>query len=187
LKLINADCLIAMDDLIAEGVVIDMVLCDLPYGATKNKWDSIIDIESLWVRWKQLLKPKGVVVLFGQDKFTAKMMLSNEKWHRYNLIWQKTTPAGFLNAKRMPLRTHEDIMVFYKELPTYNPQKTTGHQRKISKAEHKINCVFHAKAQIYFLTRSSVLRFNAFCRASLGADRLGLIPGYNISPNGVAI
>lgn len=141
MRLINADCLATMDDLITEGLKIDLVLCDLPYGATKNKWDSIIDIEALWVRWKQLLKPKGVVILFGQDKFTAKMMLSNEKWHRYNLIWQKTTPTGFLNAKRMPLRTHEDIMVFYKELPTYNPQKTTGHKRKVSKAEHKINCV----------------------------------------------
>ena len=118
LRLINEDCLTAMDSLITEGIKIDMVLCDLPYGATKNRWDSVIDIEAMWVRWKQLLKPKGVIVLFGQDKFTAKMMLSNEEWHRYNLIWQKTTPTGFLNAKRMPLRTHEDIMIFYNELPT---------------------------------------------------------------------
>lgn len=68
------------------------------------------------------------------------MMLSNENLHRYNLIWEKTTPTGHLNAKKMPLRIHEDIMVFYKSLPTYNPQKTTGHPRKVSKAEHKINC-----------------------------------------------
>ena len=120
---------------------IDMILCDLPYGTTKNKWDTIIPIEILWEQYERIIKDNGAIVLFGQDKFTAKMMLSNEKLHRYNLIWQKTTPTGFLNAKRMPMRTHEDIMIFYKKLPTYNPQKTTGHQRKVSKAEHKTDCI----------------------------------------------
>lgn len=119
---------------------IDMIFCDLPYGVTaKNKWDSIISPELLWAEYERIIKPNGVILLFGQDKFTAKMMLSNERLHRYNIIWKKTTPTGFLNAKRMPMRSHEDIMVFYKQLPTYNPQKTTGHQRKVSKAEHKIN------------------------------------------------
>lgn len=77
--------------------------------------------------------------MFGQDKFSARLMLSNEKLHRYNIIWEKTTPTGHLNAKRMPLRSHEDILVFYKSLPTYNPQKTTGHERKVSTASHKRN------------------------------------------------
>lgn len=78
--------------------------------------------------------------LFGNGMFTADLMQSNRKMWKYNLIWEKTQPTGFLNAKKMPLRSHEDICVFYKKLPTYNPQKTIGHSRKVSKAEHKINC-----------------------------------------------
>lgn len=120
-----------------EDKSIDMIFCDLPYGKTKNKWDSVIPPELLWEQYERIIKPHGAILLFGQDKFTAKMMLSNEKLHRYNIIWKKTTPTGFLNANKMPMRTHEDIMVFYKKLPTYNPQKTTGHIRKVSKAEHK--------------------------------------------------
>lgn len=121
-----------------EPESIDMIFADLAYGVTaSNKWDTVIPPELLWKEYERIIKPNGAILLFGQDKFTAKMMLSNEKLHRYNIIWKKTTPTGFLNSKRMPLRVHEDIMVFYKSLPTYNPQKTTGHQRKVSKAEHK--------------------------------------------------
>jgi len=116
-----------------------MILCDLPYGVTKNKWDSVIDLKLLWEQYERIIKDNGVIILFGQDKFSAKLMLSNEKMHRYNLIWQKTTPTGHLNAKKMPLRSHEDLLVFYKKLPVYNPQKTTGHKRKVSTAKHKIN------------------------------------------------
>ncbi len=120
---------------------IDMIFTDLPYGVTaKNKWDNIIPYEPLWEQFIRLIKPNGVILLFGQGKFTARTILSNEKMFRYNIVWEKTTPTGFLNAKRMPMRIHEDIMVFYKNLPTYNPQKTQGHKRKVSKAEHKQNC-----------------------------------------------
>lgn len=108
-------------------------------GKTKNDWDSIIDLETLWLEYVRVIKNNGAIILFGQDKFSARLMLSNEKLHRYNIIWEKTTPTGHLNAKRMPLRSHEDILVFYKSLPTYNPQKTTGHERKVSTANHKRN------------------------------------------------
>jgi DNA modification methylase len=101
----------------------------------------VIDPQLLWEQYERIIKPNGAILLFGQDKFTAKMMLSNEKLHRYNIIWEKTTPTGHLNAKRMPMRSHEDIMVFYKTLPTYNPQKTTGHARKVSSEKHKKDCV----------------------------------------------
>jgi len=129
------DCLEVMK--LIPNASIDMILCDLPYGVTKNKWDSVIDLRTLWADYERIIKESGAIVLFGQDKFSAKLMLSNEKLHRYNLIWEKTTPTGFLNAKKMPLRSHEDILVFYKKLPTYNPQKTTGHKRKVSTAQHK--------------------------------------------------
>ena len=137
-KLFNGDCFEIMKKISDKSI--DMILCDLPYGTTACKWDSIIDLDELWLQYKRIIKDKGAILLFGQDKFTARTMLSNEELHRYNIIWKKTTPTGFLNANRMPLRTHEDIMVFYKSLPTYNPQKTTGHKRKVSKAEHKVNC-----------------------------------------------
>lgn len=129
------DCLEVMK--LIPNASVDMILCDLPYGVTKNKWDSVIDLRTLWAEYERIIKESGAIVLFGQDKFSAKLMLSNEKLHRYNLIWEKTTPTGFLNAKKMPLRSHEDILVFYKKLPTYNPQKTTGHKRKVSTAQHK--------------------------------------------------
>ncbi len=124
-KLYNGDCLELMKD-ITDGSI-DMILCDLPYGVTaKNKWDTIIPFEPLWRQYKRIIKDNGAIVLFGQDKFTAELMLSNKNMHRYNLIWKKVLPSGFLNANRMPLREHEDIVVFYKKLPTYNPQKVKG-------------------------------------------------------------
>src|SRR5574344_2368494 len=110
-----------------DNCSIDMIFCDLPYGVTaKNKWDSIIPIMPLWEQYERIIKPNGAILLFGQDKFTAKMMLSNEKLHKYNIIWKKVLPSGFLNANKMPLREHEDIMIFYKKPPTYNPQKVKG-------------------------------------------------------------
>lgn len=120
---------------------IDMILCDLPYGVTsRNKWDSQLPLVNLWQEYKRIIKDNGAILLFAQGMFTAKLMISNPEMWRYNLIWEKTQPTGFLNAKRMPLRNHEDICVFYKKLPVYNPQKTTGHTRKVSLAEHKKNC-----------------------------------------------
>ena len=117
---------------------VDLICADLPYGKTKNPWDVVIPPHLLWEQYWRILKPNGVVFLFGQDKFTAMMMLS-DKNHRYNLIWEKTSATGHLNSGRMPMRSHEDMMVFYKKLPTYNPQKTTGHVRKVSSAKHKRN------------------------------------------------
>lgn len=120
---------------------VDAIITDLPYQQTqRNKWDVIIPFESLWKQYKRVIKDSGAIILFANGIFTAELMMSNKSMWRYNLIWEKTQPTGFLNAKRMPLRNHEDICVFYKKLPTYNPQMTTGHKRKVSKAEHKVNC-----------------------------------------------
>ena len=132
------DCLDIMPWAIPDKSI-PAIIADLPYGKTRNDWDSVIDLDRLWAEYKRIITDNGVIVLFGQDKFSAKLMLSNEKMHRYNIIWEKTTPTGHLNAKRMPLRSHEDILVFYKKLPTYNPQKTTGHLRKVSTVKHKRN------------------------------------------------
>ena len=137
----NQDCLEGMKD-IPDGSV-DMVLCDLPYGVLNRQnrhaqWDNIIPFEPLWAQYKRVVKRNGAIVLFGQGMFTAELMVSNKPMWKYNLIWHKTDrPTGFLNAKRMPLREHEDIMVFYKELPVYNPQmvKCEPHQRNHSRGK----------------------------------------------------
>lgn len=123
-QIYNIDCIEGMQ--MIENESIDMIFCDLPYGVTRNKWDSVIPPEQLWVQYERIIKPHGAILLFGQDKFSAKMMLSNEKLHRYNIIWKKVLKSGFLNANRMPLREHEDIMVFYKKQPTYHPQLVKG-------------------------------------------------------------
>lgn len=137
IELWEGDCLELMDDI--PDNYIDFIFADLPYEKTRNKWDSLIPLDLLWKQYKRIIKSSGSIVLFGQDKFTAKVMLSNASWHRYNWIWEKTQPTGYLNANRMPLRVHEDLMVFYENLPTYNPQKTYGHSRKVSTAVHKRN------------------------------------------------
>lgn len=138
-KIYEGDCLEIMKDI--PDRCIDMILCDLPFGQTaRNKWDSVIPFDLLWEQYERVIKDNGAIVLFANGMFTADLMESNRKMWRYNLIWEKTQSTGFLNAKKMPLRSHEDICIFYKKLPTYNPQKTKGHPRKVSKAEHKINC-----------------------------------------------
>ena len=118
------DCLELMPKHV-EDKSIDMIFCDLPYGTTQNKWDSVIDLDKLWREYERVIKDNGAILLFAQDKFMAKLMLSNKN-HRYNIIWDKVMPSGHLNAKKMPLRNDESICVFYKKLPTYNPQKTIG-------------------------------------------------------------
>lgn len=106
---------------------IDMILCDLPYGTTKNRWDRIIPFENLWKEYNRIIKDNGAILLFCDGMFMANLMVSNKKMWRYNIIWKKgERVSGFLNAKKMPLRNHEEIAVFYKSLPTYNPQFTEG-------------------------------------------------------------
>lgn len=103
-----------------------MILTDLPYGSTKNKWDSVIPLDRLWDSYNRVIKDNGAIVLFSQMPFTATLVNSNQKMFRYEWIWQKEMGTGFLNAKKMPLKIHENICVFYKKLPIYHPQMRTG-------------------------------------------------------------
>lgn len=123
-KVIKGDCLEVMKSIPDKSV--HMILCDLPYGTTQNKWDSVIDLRKLWAQYERILKSRGVVVLTSQGLFTAKLILSNEKWFKYKIIWIKSKATNFLNSKKQPLRKHEDICVFYKKMPTYHPQMSTG-------------------------------------------------------------
>lgn len=122
--LFEADCIRAMRDIPASSV--NLVLCDLPYGTTQNKWDSVIPLDLLWKEYFRVLKPNGAVILTGQGPFTARLITSQEDWFKYKLTWVKSKSTNFLNAKRQPLRRHEDICVFYRRQPTYNPQMSEG-------------------------------------------------------------
>ena len=134
IELYNGDCLEVMQTIPDKSV--DMILCDLPYEQLNKsnpnaKWDCQINFEKLWEYYSRIIKDNGAIVLFGSGMFTADLIYSNKKLWKYNLIWDKVAKTGFLNAKKMPLRQHEDICVFYKSLPTYNPQMTKcePHQR----------------------------------------------------------
>ena len=120
MELLNGDCLELMKNIPDKSV--DLILCDLPYGTTHNKWDNVIPMEPLWEQYNRIIKDHGAIVLFSQMPFGASLIMSNPKMFRYEWIWEKNQAVGFLNAKKMPLRKHENILVFYKHLPTYNPQ-----------------------------------------------------------------
>jgi site-specific DNA-methyltransferase (adenine-specific)/modification methylase len=122
--LFEGDCLDVMNRI--PDASVDMVLCDLPYGTTQNRWDSVIDLEKLWRAYNRIVKPNGAIVLTSQGIFTAKLMMSNERYFKYKLAWEKSKSTNFLNAKKQPLRKHEDICVFYRKQPTYNPQMSKG-------------------------------------------------------------
>lgn len=129
----QGDCLELMKNI--PGGSVDLVLCDLPYGTTRNKWDNIIPLDRLWKQYKRVIKDNGAIVLFSAEPFTSLLITSNIQWFRYDLIWSKTQGSDFLNANRKPLRSHENICVLYKKQPTYNPQKTDGKPYKARSGE----------------------------------------------------
>lgn len=130
--LYKGDCLQVMDELIAQGVKVDAIITDPPYGTTACKWDSIIPFDQMWQRLNKLIKPNGAIVLFGSEPFSSALRMSNIKNYKYDWVWDKIKGTGFLNAKKQPMRNHELIHLFYKKQPTYNPQKTYGHKLKNS-------------------------------------------------------
>ena len=151
--IIHGDCLIEMQRIPDKSV--DLVLCDLPYGVLNKgnihaKWDSVIPFEPLWEQYRRIIKDNGAIVLFAQGMFTANLMVSNQDVWKYNLIYKKgNSVTGFLNARRMPLRNHEDICVFYKKLPTYNPQMCESDERHYrNNPSKKISCYGHIGERI---------------------------------------
>ncbi len=124
IQLYKGDCLEVMKEISDKSI--DMILCDLPYGATRNKEDKRLPFELLWTQYKRVIKDNGCIALFAQGKFYMDLYNSNKRMFRYDLVWDKVLTTGFLNAKRMPLRQHEQIAIFYKKAPTYNPQFTQG-------------------------------------------------------------
>lgn len=131
LCLMQGDCLERIKD-VPDGSV-DLILSDLPYGTTMCAWDSIIDLGKLWAEYLRVAKENAAIVLTAAQPFTSQLVMSKPDLFRYDWVWEKGNATGFFNAKLMPLRAHESVLVFYRKLPTYNPQKTTGHPLKTAK------------------------------------------------------
>jgi site-specific DNA-methyltransferase (adenine-specific) len=123
-KALLGDCLDLMKDI--EDGSVDLILSDLPYGTTSNSWDSVLPLDIVWQHYKRIIKPNGAIVLFAQTPFDKILGASNIKELRYEWIWEKESGTGFLNAKFAPLKSHENILVFYKKRPTYHPQMQEG-------------------------------------------------------------
>ena len=119
-RIYNEDCLVGMQRI--DDASIDMILCDLPYGTTACKWDTVIPFEPLWEQYKRVIKPHGAIVLTASQPFTSALVMSNVEMFKYEWIWKKTKKTGFPNANRQPLRNYESVLVFYKGQCTYNPQ-----------------------------------------------------------------
>lgn len=114
------DCLALMKTMPDKSV--DAIICDLPYGTTACSWDTVIPFEPLWEQYKRIIKDNGAIVLFGSQPFTTDLINSNRKWFKYEWIWDKNVGGGFLNANRNPLKSHENICIFYQIQPVFNPQ-----------------------------------------------------------------
>ena len=148
-KLYQGDCLKIMDKLIEQGVKVDAVIADIPYGTTQCKWDEIIPFDKMWDKIHQLSSPQTPIVLFGSEPFSSKLRMSNIKNYKYDWKWDKVVGSNFVHAKRMPLKIYEDIMVFYKKQPVYNPQMTERkkeNERKTGKSKlqkNRINGINH--------------------------------------------
>lgn len=137
----NQDCIKGMSHI--PDKFIDMILCDLPYGTTNCKWDVIIPFEDMWKQYTRIIKDNGAIVLFGSEPFTSSLIMSNVRLFRYDLIWDKRKGCDFLNANRKPLKSHENILVFYKKSPTYNKQYWYSKPYKKIQGNKKKSEVYH--------------------------------------------
>ncbi len=173
-EILLGDCLELMKD-IPNGSI-DMILCDLPYGTTACKWDTIIPFEPLWIEYERLIKPNGAIVLFGSEPFSSFQRMSNIKLYRYDWIWEKNKISNYQLAKKMPLKNHETISVFYKNLPTYNPQKewvgikdkrTTFNPCNHTKMAHIASGITYCKKDDGTRYPKTVLKFDVHDRMNL--------------------
>lgn len=166
MKLLQGNCLELMKGLPAASV--DLILCDLPYGTTDCSWDCVLPFDELWAEYDRLLKPRGAAVLFAAQPFTSDLIMSNRKAFRYCWYWLKNQPTGFTYARYQPMRQIEDICVFYKQAPTYNPQgliATEGEKKRIKKrpradSVYKMSTLLNEHTPRFKNYPKNVLQFN---------------------------
>ena len=164
IELWNGDCLSLMSQIPDKST--DFILCDLPYGTTENEWDSIIDLKELWKQYDRIIKDNGCIALFAQCPFDKILAMSNISMLRYEYVWIKDNSTGFLNANKMPLKKTENILIFYKKLPTYNPQMKSGKPYVCkqgsgsSNLHYDENCGGHITVNEGLRYPDNVLKFN---------------------------
>lgn len=129
-QILNGDCFDLLPSI--PNKAIDAIITDPPFSTTQCKWDCPVDLKKLWDEYKRIIKDNGAIVMFAQTPFDKVLGCSNLEWLRYEWIWEKTNATGFFNAKKMPMKAHENILVWYHKLPKFNPQKTTGHSPRHS-------------------------------------------------------
>ena len=143
IDLYRGDCLEVMDELIAKGVMVDAIVTDPPFNTTACHWDKLIPFEPMWEQLNRIIKPNGAIVLFGSEPFSSALRMSNIKNYRYDWKWLKEYSVGFMNANKMPLKSYEDVLVFYNRLPTYNPQGLTEINKKTKRKKDKSTTVYN--------------------------------------------
>lgn len=149
ITLYHGDCLDIIPQLVEQGEKVDMILCDLPYGVTNHKDDKPLPFDELWKCYHAIISDNGVIVLFAQGQFYVDLVNSNRKMFKYDLVWDKQLSTGFLNANRMPLRRHENMAVFYKKAPIYNPQKSVGKPNHNKGEKHKTREAINRNYGVY--------------------------------------
>lgn len=174
IKLYNESCLDGMARI--EDKSIDLILTDLPYGITDCAWDKVIPMEPLFAEYNRIIKNNGAIILTATQPFATDLINANRKYFRYDIVWEKTAPVGFANSKRMPLRSHELILVFYKHLPTYNPQgliklektvRKTKRQRLDKESVYRMSTLNKPYITKYTNYPRSVVKYNNRNRGSL--------------------
>lgn len=156
-KVIQGDCLEVMKEIPDKSI--DMILCDLPYGTTRNRWDSIIPLDRLWLQYERIIKDNGAIVLTAQTPFDKLLGVSNLKRLRYEWIWKKDQASNFLNARHNPMKIHENILVFYKKTPVYNSQMRCGFKAYASARSSKQNDTYMNNFDTDYISKSYGLRF----------------------------
>jgi site-specific DNA-methyltransferase (adenine-specific) len=168
LELHHADCFDIFPSIADKSI--DAIICDLPYGTTACKWDIVLPFDKLWDSYERIIKPNGAIILFGKNPFTAKLILSNEKLFRYELIWEKTRAGNNMQVCKQPSAIHENILIFYKQQPTYNDIKFKVDEKYIDKRKSINNSFYNnghysgimkRKADDGFRHPQSVLPFNS--------------------------
>lgn len=167
-RIYQGDCLLLMSEI--EDESIDMILCDLPYGITQCKWDSVIPLEQLWSHYLRVIKKNGAIVLTASQPFTSALVMSNPKMFKYDWVWQKTKGTGHLNAKKQPMRDKEDVLVFSRNTCRYNPQLSVGTPFKNKRGNNADTYGQHGKLNYQndgFRYPKQVLRFSEVGRGSI--------------------
>jgi len=154
-KLINGDCLVEMPKIANNSI--DLILCDLPYGITSCKWDTVIPLDKLWEQYERIIKPNRAIVLFGSQPFTSQLVMSNLKLFKYEWIYQKVVGSNFATAKQMPMKEHENVLVFGKGKLKYNPQM----QERSDNGKKRLNTPFVTNSKTPLETMSNIPRTNA--------------------------